>query len=156
MNRKQKNKLVKVIFGCTLLLGLGVISAAFSNDNVNKKNEKRMNYSTVNKSYVQAFLDNPTNYTFECTPTSKGEVLGATLSDDGEMTIRYQSMWTGDGDHSGVLTGTYDANKKRFNGRYETNDNRFEGEQNLIFNIKGEASGTWDNGYGTTVIKLKK
>ncbi len=103
---------------------------------------------------VDLFLKNPTDYNFICTSTSKGEVLSASLSENGAMIIEYASFWD-DGDHSGITQGNYNRKKNFFKGTYKTNDERFSGEINFSFNEKGEAQGTWDNGYGVIKIPLK-
>lgn len=113
------------------------------------------NKSEIETSNATAFLKNPTHYSFKCTTESVGEVLSATLSKEGKMTIVYQSTWKNDGDHSGILFGSYNPKTNHFEGHYKTYDGRFEGSQNLIFSENGEAQGSWDNGYGTTQIRLK-
>ncbi len=103
---------------------------------------------------LRTFLENPTNYNFLCTSTSHGEVLKASITSEGILTIHYASTWE-DGDHSGVAFGGYNPENHRFDGRYKTYDGRFEGEINFTFSDTGEAHGTWDHGYGTISIPLK-
>lgn len=103
---------------------------------------------------VDLFLKAPTSYNFLCTSNSNGEVLSATMSEGGEMIVEYASYWY-DGDHSGRIQGIYNRDKNLFQGVYNTNDGRFSGEINFSFNEKGEAQGTWDNGYGVINIPLK-
>lgn len=119
------------------------------------QNKNKMGKTIIAVSGVDLFLKNPTHYNFICTSTSKGEVLSASMSDNGNMTIEYASFWD-DGDHSGKTEGVYDRKKNHFQGTYQTNDGRFSGEINFSFNEKGEAQGTWDNGYGVIKIPLKK
>ncbi len=114
-----------------------------------------MDQTITTSSGVDLFLENPANYSFICTPTSKGDVISAYLSDNGKMVIHYASFWD-DGDHSGKTEGFYNREKNHFQGNYETNDGRFSGEINFSFNEKGEAQGTWDNGYGIIKIPLKR
>ncbi|MBG6129991.1 hypothetical protein IWQ47_001926 [Aquimarina sp. EL_43] len=154
MNKKQTRKLIKVTLG--IALGYTVMSFFINEANLLANQQQKIMNEVIKKSNIDPFLKAPTNYSFSCTPTSKGKVLYAKLLQDGTLIIHYESFWEGDGDHSGVLTGKYNASKNRFDGFYKTNDNRFYGEQNLIFEKNGEAQGTWDNGYGTTHIRLKK
>ncbi len=158
MNKKQTIKLIKA----SLLLAIAFVVLAVGYNikplplGVNQQKTGTMSEVVIKKSNVDPFLENPTNYSFSCTPTSKGKVLDAKLFKDMTMIIHYESIWKEDGDHSGILKGKYDANKNRFEGFYRTNDNRFYGKQNLVFQKNGEAQGDWDDGYGTTYIRLKQ
>jgi len=150
MIRYKEKKMLKIALGAVFIVGL-------SSANLNPKTLKKSKMNQFKKEYsnVGVFLKNPTKYSFTCSETSKGEVLSAQLSFNGDMTITYRSIWD-DGDHSGKATGKYNKNTHRFDGRYKTNDNRFEGEINFIFDKNGEARGTWDYGVGIILIELKK
>jgi len=104
---------------------------------------------------INVFLSDPTRYNFLCTDESRGDVLSASLTNEGTLRLTYSSFWP-DGDHSGHLSGWYDSEKNNFVGEYKTNDGRFAGEINFSFNEKGEAFGTWDHGYGVIKISLKQ
>lgn len=138
---------MKTIFKIILIIGL-------YNVNVDTEKQNLKSNTNIENPNVKEFLRNPTNYTFICSATSDGEVLEANLNSKGVMIVIYKSIWD-DGDHSGKLTGKFDKKQNRFSGRYKTNDNRFEGEINFEFNSKGEATGTWDSGFGTVKIRLK-
>lgn len=109
---------------------------------------------TLEKQGIAIFLKDPSRYNFLCTNESRGEVLSASLRNDGTLHLTYSSFWS-DGDHSGVVSGTYDRQNNIFNGSYKTHDGRFSGEINFSFNEKGEAFGSWDHGYGVIKISLK-
>jgi hypothetical protein len=131
------------------------ISKSYKDKNINQIMEIQTEAKVQSASGIDVFLKDPSNYTFLCTSTSKGEVLEASITPKGELTILYESFWD-DGDHSGVTKGIYNRKKNKFNGRYQTKDGRFSGEINFSFNEKGEADGSWDNGYGIIKIHLKK
>lgn len=138
------------------LASIGVMASSTlvsgKNHHLNSNNMKSV---VKEKQGVNTFLKQPSKYNFLCTETSKGEVIDASLSESGKMVIEYASFWE-DGDHSGKAVGFYDSKKNRFNGTYKTHDGRFTGEMNFSFNEKGEATGTWDNGFGTIKIRLKE
>lgn len=123
--------------------------------NQNLLNKKNMEETVKLSAGIEVFLKKPQQYSFLCTPTSKGEVLSAKLFDSNKMEIEYASFWA-DGDHSGKVVGVYKRKTNHFKGVYKTNDHRFSGEINFSFNEKGEANGSWDNGYGRIRIQLKK
>ena len=45
------------------------------------------------ESGIAVFLDAPTRYNFLCTDQSRGEVLSATLTNDGALRLTYSSFW---------------------------------------------------------------
>lgn len=145
----------------SLVLLQALLSLLITTDKVHKNH----NHSFKNKNIImqtsidslagfELFLKSPNQYNFLCTATSKGEVISATFTEDGSLAIQYTSFWE-DGDHSGKVKGKYDRKSNRFRGTYKTHDGRFSGEINFSFNQKGEADGTWDNGYGKIRMHLK-
>ncbi len=142
--KDQFNCYMKIVPFAFFILASNLLSAQSMNE---MQTNKFVNHNISN------FLENPTKYSFLCTETSRGHVTQAELSQTGILTIHYQSTWE-DGDHSGIASGSYDANTNHFAGHYATNDGRFSGEINFTFSVTGEAIGTWDNDYGTIRISL--
>lgn len=101
------------------------------------------------------FVNQPTQYTMKCVCEDPGNIIGASLSANGEMIIDYVYTCYEKG-YTGKLTGHYDADKHRFDGFYNTNNGMFQGETHFSFNENGEATGTWDHGAGNVEIRLKK
>ena len=98
------------------------------------------------------FLSNPTNYTFKC-GCGIGEVTSASLKGN-QLLVTYLYPCMGK-TRKGFLEGTYDKTTNKFKGIYNTENKAFYGEMNFSFNGKGEATGTWGNGAGKVLIKLK-
>ena len=98
------------------------------------------------------FLSNPTNYSFKC-GCDIGEVSSASLRGD-KLLVTYSYPCMGK-IRKGLLEGTYDKTTNKFKGIYNTENKSFYGEMNFSFNDKGEATGTWGNGTGRVMMKLK-